>query len=238
MIDVHSHIIPGIDDGARTLEMALEMARQTQAAGVTHLVCTPHIHPGHYDNNIVTIKQGFDALQQAVKENSIELTLSYAGEVRVSEFIPKWLSENKLPFIGRWKGRNVLLLEMPHSHVPAGLDQLLRWLLAANVQPLIPHPERNRDILKMPDKIQWLRNMGCLLQVTAGALTGRFGNNVQELAHLMLQNGQIDLVASDTHDTIRRPNDMGDAWNYVCRHRGNELATRLFKTTPGEIVTT
>ncbi len=236
MIDVHSHIIPGIDDGARDMEMSLAMARQTQQAGVSHLVCTPHIHWGYFDNTQDIIKNGFNQLQQEVRNAGIELSLSYAGEVRVNEMIPVWLKEGKLPFIGKWKERDVLLLEMPHSHVPGGLDQLVRWLINENVQPLIPHPERNRDILKMPDKVQWLRNLGCLLQVTAGAFTGSFGQHVESLAFSMLDNNQIDLVASDTHDTKRRPNEMAEARDLVRQHAGEDIAHRLFKDTPGKII--
>ncbi|QJR80197.1 histidinol-phosphatase [Alteromonas pelagimontana] len=236
MIDVHSHIIPGIDDGARTMDMALAMARQTVDAGVTHLVCTPHIHWGHYDNTIDTIKAGFLGLREEIIKNGIELNISFAGEVRVSELIPGWMAEKQLPFLGQHNGKSVLLLEMPHSHIPAGFDNLLRWLQASKVQPLIPHPERNRDILKRPEKIQWLRNQGCLLQVTAGALTGRFGEQVRDVSLEMLANRQIDLVASDTHDTERRPNDMGQAYVLVSEQVDQEYADKLFKLTPGKIV--
>ncbi|NMH60506.1 CpsB/CapC family capsule biosynthesis tyrosine phosphatase [Alteromonas ponticola] len=236
MIDIHSHIIPGIDDGARSMEMALSMARQTEQAGVTHLVCTPHIHWGYFDNSVETIRHGFEQLQGEVEKAGIPLGLSFAGEVRINEMVPIWLKDAQLPFLGKWKGRNVLLLEMPHSHVPGGLDQLVRWLLSENVQPLIPHPERNRDILKAPEKIQWLRNLGCMLQVTAGAFTGTFGHNVESLAFTMLANNQIDLVASDTHDTQRRPNEMGGARQLVKQHSGEEIAQRLFNDTPAGIV--
>ena len=236
MIDVHSHIIPGIDDGARTMEMALDMARQAVEAGVTHLVCTPHIHWGTFDNTQENIEAGFQELKVAVAEQGIPLSLSWAGEVRVNEMVPVWFKQSKLPYLGTHKGKQVLLLEMPHSNMPAGLDQLFRWLHNEGVQPLIPHPERNRDVWKRPEKIQWLRNQGCLLQVTAGAFIGRFGEHVEELAMNMLQENQIDMVASDMHDTKRRPNDMGAAYKVVCEHASEDVANRLFKTNPAAIV--
>lgn len=236
MIDVHSHIIPGIDDGARDMEMALAMAQQTMDAGVTHLVCTPHMHWGTFDNTKDTIQAGYTALVAAIDQAGIDLTLSWAGEVRVNEMVPVWFKQDKLPYLGMKDGKRVLLLEMPHSNMPAGLDQLFRWLLNAGVRPLIPHPERNRDIWKQPQKIQWLRNQGCLLQVTAGAFTGRFGEHVQELALSMLEHNQIDLVASDTHDTKRRPNEMGEAFEVVAREHSEARAQQLFVTTPGEII--
>lgn len=237
MIDVHSHIIPGIDDGSRSVEMSLTMAKQSVDAGVKHVVCTPHIHWGVFDNTRAEIASGFEALREAVERERIPLTLSWAGEVRIKEIIPQWLANDELPFIGKWKGKPVLLLEMPHSHVPAGLDQLLRWLQSSGVQPLLPHPERNRDVLKMPDKIQWLRNLGCLLQVTAGAITGRFGENVQSLSEQMLEADQVDVVASDMHDDVKRPNDMGEAFEAVKEMISEERAEKLFTLTPGKIVT-
>lgn len=236
MIDVHSHIIPGIDDGARTMEMALEMATQTVEAGVTHLICTPHIHWGTFDNDQEIIEAGFNSLQQAVEENGIPLSLSWAGEVRVNEMVPVWFRQSKLPFLGNHGGKQVLLLEMPHSNMPAGLDQLFRWLHNEGVQPLIPHPERNRDIWKRPEKIQWLRNQGCLLQVTAGAFIGRFGEHVEKIAFDMLKDNQIDMIASDMHDTKRRPNDMGAAYQVVCERASADTADKLFRVTPGTIV--
>lgn len=235
MIDVHSHIIPGIDDGARDMEMALDMARQTAAAGVTHLVCTPHMHWGTFDNSIEMIEQGYRDLVAAVQAEGISLELLWAGEIRINEMVPAWFKQDKLPYLGQYKGKKVMLLEMPHSNMPAGLDQLFRWLLSAGVQPLVPHPERNRDIWKRPEKIQWLRNQGCLLQVTAGAFIGRFGDHVQEIAESMLNNNQIDIVASDTHDTKRRPNDMGEAFEVVSKLAGADKAEQLFRTTPGII---
>ena len=107
MIDVHSHIIPGIDDGARTMEMALDMARQSADCGVTHLVCTPHMHWGTFDNTAEIIEQGFVQLQQAVNEPKIDLSLSWAGEIRINEMVPAWFKQNKLPYLGQKNGKNV-----------------------------------------------------------------------------------------------------------------------------------
>ncbi|WP_018982692.1 tyrosine-protein phosphatase [Salinimonas chungwhensis] len=236
MIDVHSHIIPGIDDGARTMEMALDMARQTVDSGVTHLVCTPHMHWGTFDNTKAIIREGYAALLESINAAGIPLTLSWAGEIRINEMVPVWFKDDKLPFLGQINNQQVLLLEMPHSNMPAGLDQLFRWFRNAGVQPLIPHPERNRDIWKQPEKIQWLRNQGCMLQVTAGAFTGRFGDHVQKIAEEMLIKNQIDVVASDTHDTLRRPNEMGAAFERVSVLHSAQRAKQLFVQTPAEIV--
>jgi len=235
LIDIHSHILPGIDDGARSLDIAIEMAQQAVDCGVSHMVCTPHIHKGYFDNSPSTIKPVFDEFVKAVKAAGIPLTLSYAAEVRVNELIPAWFKQGELPFIGELSDKKILLLEMPHSHVPQGLETLVKWLLRNNVQPLIAHPERNRELLAEPTKFSWLQRQGCLFQVTAGALTGRFGDNVAQFALSLMQRKAFHVVASDTHDLVRRPNDMRDAFDVVAGF-DRVFAQDVFINKPGEII--
>lgn len=236
MIDLHSHILPGIDDGARNTEMSLAMAKQAVDAGISYMMCTPHMHWGTFDNDGTIIESVFNQLRRDISAAGIPLTLGWAAEVRLNEMVPVWYKTQQIPFLGKWKGKNVLLLELPHSHIPAGADQLIKWLIANGVQPLIPHPERNRDVWERPEKIRWLRNLGCMFQVTAGALTGRFGEVVQDISLGMLDDDLIDLVASDTHDIKRRPNDMRDAFEIVSQQSKEEKARKLFMETPGIIV--
>ena len=236
MIDLHSHILPGIDDGARDTDMSLAMAQQAVDAGISFMMCTPHMHWGTFDNDIEIIEPVFKQLRRDISAAGIPLTLGWAAEVRLNEMVPVWYKTQKIPFLGTLNGKKILLLELPHSHIPAGADQLIKWLIANGVQPLIPHPERNRDVWERPEKIRWLRNLGCLFQVTAGALTGRFGEVVQDISLSMLDDDFIDLVASDTHDTKRRPNDMKEAFELVCRQADEQQAQRLFVETPGMIV--
>ena len=99
MIDLHSHILPGIDDGARTMAMSIDMAKQTLECGVTHLVCTPHIHPGFFDNTPAIIENAYNELVLALEQENIPLTLSYAAELRVSEHIPIWIKQNAVPLM-------------------------------------------------------------------------------------------------------------------------------------------
>jgi protein-tyrosine phosphatase len=236
MIDVHSHILPDIDDGARSIDMALAMAQQAVDIGVTHMVCTPHLHWGTFNNTKELIQPVFDAFQNELLTSNIPLSISWAAEVRLNELVPIWAKKGQLPFLGKLDEKDVVLLELPHSHIPAGTEQLVKWLLANNIQPLIPHPERNRDIWERPEKIKWLRNLGCKFQVTAGAITGRFGEHVQDIALSMLELGLVDLVASDTHDTRRRPNDMKEAFEMVRTLHSEKVSTALFLTTPAKIL--
>lgn len=236
MIDLHSHILPDIDDGARSIDMSLDMAHQAVEAGVSHMVCTPHMHWGTFDNDMQNIAQTFKHFCNCIAKENIPITFSWAAEVRLNEMVPVWHKKRQLPFLGTFANKNVLLLELPHSHIPAGTEQLVKWLLANNVQPLIPHPERNRDIWERPEKVMWLKNIGCLFQVTAGALIGRFGELVQDISITMLNDQLIHVVASDTHDTKRRPNDMQDAYNFVCSLKAEDTADALFVRNPKAII--
>ncbi|ABG39600.1 PHP-like protein [Paraglaciecola sp. T6c] len=232
MIDLHSHILPGIDDGAPDLAASLAMAEQSVAVGVTHMVCTPHIHQSYFDNDMATISKTYQALVAHLQQAGCPLKLSFGAEIRITPDIMIWHKQGQIPFIGKWEDKDAMLLELPHSHIPPGTDNLLRWLIKHQIQPIIAHPERNRDIIASPDKVIALKRTGCLFQATAGAFTGRFSKPVKDTVELLLARDFISYVASDTHSINRRPNDMADAFIAVTALKGNEYAERLFRTTP------
>lgn len=205
MIDLHCHLLPGIDDGARDLAEALRLAQMAVADGITHCVATPHIHPGRYPNTLATIGEAFDGLKKALAAESIPLQLGMAAEIRLSEDILAMVTEQQVPFLGDWDGEKVLLLELPHSHIPPGVEQLIRWLQKRNIRPMIAHPERNKDILRDLDKVTPLARLGCLFQVTAGAVAGHFGEGAMQRAHELLQRDLVTILATDAHHEERRP---------------------------------
>lgn len=236
MIDLHSHILPGIDDGANSIEDTVALARQSVEAGVTHMVCTPHIHQGIFENNRQSIQRAFEQAVEAIQHAQLPLKLSYAAEVRLTVDIINWVNQDLVLYIGAYRQKRVLLLELPHSHIPAGTDTLVKWLLQHGVQPVIPHPERNREIISDYPKALWLRNIGCMFQMTAGAITGRFRKEAQETAWKMLKDNLIAYVASDLHSLERRPNDMGQAYQEIASRFGSGRAQTLFVKMP-EILT-
>lgn len=235
MIDLHSHILPGIDDGAKTLEDAVAMAKHSFEFGVTHMVCTPHIHQGVFDNNLATITSAFEQLVLALKEQQVPLKLAFSCEVRVTPDILPWVNAKSLPFIGEWEGKQALLLELPHSHIPPGVENLVRWLFKNNIQTIIPHPERNRDIITDYNKIHMLKRIGCLFQVTAGAFIGRFNEKVQLVAERLLADDLITYVASDMHNLHRRPNDMLACKQAIMQIADSDTANALVYDVPSTI---
>ena len=163
MIDLHNHLLPGIDDGAPDLDTALQLARLAVADGITHLVCTPHIHPGRYENTPATIGQALLEFQQGLREHAIPLQVAAAAEVRFGMELMIGVKTNTIPYVGQWQGKNVLLLEFPHGEVPFGAEKLTGWLLQNNVIPMIAHPERNKGLMREPAKLKPFIEQGCLL---------------------------------------------------------------------------
>ena len=231
MIDLHSHILPSIDDGARTLDDTLLIAEDSVRAGITHMLCTPHIHLGIFDNNKESIENSFQLALTEIHKANIPLKLGIGAEVRICPEVITLIQQNSLPYVGKWRNKNALLLELPHSHIPPGTEQLILWL-KKYVQPIVPHPERNRDILANYSKGKWLKQLGCIFQVTAGAFIGRFGDTVMDTVWRMQQDNLIAYVASDTHNVKKRPNDMREAYEEVKIRTNNSVANAYFKKMP------
>lgn len=245
MIDLHCHLLPAIDDGATTVAQALELARAAVADGITHQVATPHIHIGRYANDIHTIESAFAALQRELEQHAIPLQLGWAAEVRLSDDLPALLESNRLPFLGEWGGDRVLLLELPHSHIPPGIDRLIAWMLGKGVRPMIAHPERNRAVLRNFSAVLPLVRQGCLMQVTAGAVAGHFGAGAATRARELLQEGMVTILATDAHHLERRPPRLSEgrraaeaivgesrAWDLVLHYPGL-IAAAQFSRVPG-----
>lgn len=235
MIDLHSHLLPGIDDGAPDMDAALALARMAQESGTTHLMCTPHIHAGRYDNTPATIHAAKEALQAALRLAQIEVQIAAAAEVRFDMEIMVGVKEERIPFLGEWQGRQVLLLEFPHSEIPFGAERLTQWLLQQGVVPMIAHPERNKGIMRSPARLQPFIQQGCLLQVTAGALTGRFGAAAQAVAEGLLKEGLVTILASDAHNAQHRPPLLSEGRDRAAQLVGAARAEALVRHTPWQI---
>jgi len=214
------------------------MAEQALACGVTHIVCTPHIHQGYFENTQNKIVAATKAFSEYLVAQGCQLKVASAAELRICPEIMSWYSNNTLPYLGTWRSKNVILLELPHSHVPAGTDNLIRWLLNKNVQPLIAHPERNRDILADYRKFEMLKRCGCLFQLTAGSVIGRFSAPIQTLALKLLNEKAICVIASDSHNLDRRPNDMGRCRDFLLEQFDSEYVTTLLETNPTKMTQT
>lgn len=235
MIDLHCHLLPGIDDGARDLDQSLVLARAAVADGITHVVATPHIHPGRFPNTLATITKAYRTLQAALEAQGIPLELAMAAEIRLSEEILNMVMLKQVPFLGEWDGDRVLLLELPHSHIPPGTEQLIRWLTRQSIRPMIAHPERNKDVIRDFNKVLPLVREGCLLQVTSGAVTGQFGEPAQLRAQELLARDLVTVLATDAHHEVRRPPMLNAGREAAAQIVGEEKSWQLVRDNPGKI---
>ena len=236
MIDLHCHYLPGIDDGAATLEEALGLARAAAANGIAHAVMTPHIHAGVFENRRSEIERHLEAFRLALRKAGVPLSISLGGEVRIGHELIELMEQDEIPYLGTLGGDRIMLLELPHGNVPVGADRLVAWLRARGVRPMIAHPERNKDVMRSLDKIRPFIKAGCLLQVTAGSITGRFGPQAQQRAHEMLKQDLVFAVATDAHNLEHRPPELAEAHEAVSVLLNADEADLLTRLNPGRVV--
>lgn len=236
MIDLHCHLLPGIDDGPEDLATALRLARHAVAAGIRTSVVTPHMHPGRYANRAANIRAAASNFQQSLDAEGIALKILCSAEVRLDHEILSWVGEEQIPYLGHWQGERVMLLEFPHSHVPVGADKLVAWLLKQGIRPMIAHPERNKDILRSIDKLLPFVRLGCLLQVTAGAVAGSFGEQALARAVDLLSRGWVTVLASDAHNMEARPPELEPGRVAAAKIVGEEESWKLVRDRPAEII--
>ncbi|WP_158967140.1 tyrosine-protein phosphatase [Paraglaciecola sp. L3A3] len=237
MIDIHSHILPGVDDGARTLDEALDMLRMSVDTGVTVQVLTPHIHFGRFENQRADLQQRFTIFQEQVDEANIKIGLQLGSEVRISSEIMQLVAQDAIPTLGVYNGKKTFLLEFPRIEVPVGYENLVKWLINKNYLPIIVHPERNQTFVRKPQKLEVLTNMGCPLQITASSLTGQFGEEAQQNAEQLLQQGAVSAIASDCHNLKGRKPNLNEGVAAAQALIGASLVSRLTMDIPEQLVT-
>lgn len=233
MIDLHSHILPGIDDGARTLDMSLEMARIAVADGIHTMACTPHIYPGLYMNDAQGIALARDRLQAEFDAAGIALRLVCGADVHL---VPGLLEGLRLGRVPTLHGSRYVLLEPSHHVMPPGFEQAVFGLVAAGYLPVITHPERLVWIEDHYDVFLRLIRQGAWMQVTAGALTGMFGPRAKYWGEKFLGEGHTHLLATDAHSNGRRVPRLSEARAVAERLLGTAEAQRLVLERPQAIL--
>lgn len=235
MIDIHSHLLPGIDDGARTMDESVAIARACVDDGIAHLVLTPHIYPGLYDNDLSGIAAAFDGFRRAIDEAGIPLAVSFGAEVRLSPEVMPLIEDGRIPFLGECEGYRTMLLEFPDGQIPIGAKGFVGWLLTMRIRPVIVHPERNKAVMENPEKLRCFVESGCRVQVTAGSLIGSFGSRAQATAEDLLDRGWVDAIASDSHNLRSRGPMMRKARNALLHRYDRATALRLTQWGPAAL---
>lgn len=236
MIDIHCHLLPGIDDGPSTPEAALALAQALVDDGITQVVCTPHVFPGRFDNRRSSIAEDFTRFSDLLQQSGLQLELLWAGEVRLTPEILELLPRHELPFLGQCSAGKNMLLEMPDGQIPLGAEQFVRRLMASGIRPVIVHPERNRMVMDHPERMLSLVDEGCGLQLTAGSLVGDFGRRAQSAARELLDQGWVQAIASDAHNLGGRKPRMRAAAAWLAEHYGQDVVEQLTVSGPARLI--
>ncbi len=233
MIDLHCHILPGIDDGAPDLEASLAMARTACSDGIEVVACTPHAYPGLYDNDAARIRKAVKQLQQALDEVDVPLMLTHGADIHLMPDVLHGLREGRLPTLA---DSRYLLVE-PSHHVPTPHFEDQVWnILASGFVPIITHPERLAWIDRHYEVFVRLAQRGVWMQITAGSLTGAFGRRARRWAERMLDDGIVHLLASDGHGVERRPVVLSEGREAAARRVGLTEAWRLVNERPRQVL--
>jgi protein-tyrosine phosphatase len=228
MIDIHSHLLYGVDDGSKNVTACMEMARQALACGMTHLILTPHHLHGQYLNPKQQILQQINDLQIEFHQQELPLTLLPGQEVTLtSEFLDEMQADRLLTL----NHSRYMLVELPHDHIPKPTEDVFYELSIRGIIPIITHPERNQAIMANPERLGRLISYGALSQLTASSLTDVSQAKLQKLAMHLCKQRWVHCIASDAHDSVRRPYGLLEAYQLIESTFGSEMKQYFIENT-------
>jgi protein-tyrosine phosphatase len=230
MVDIHHHLLFGIDDGSKTLENSVAMVTMAAADGVTHIVATPHAneqYPYDRERNEGLLQQIRDALPGDVAA-TMTLGLGCDFHVNFENTQAARTDKNRYTI----NQHEYLLIELPDIGLPASMPEILYDMRVHGMTPILTHPERNATLQRTPEKLRDWMKTDLLVQVTAGSVTGTFGPKSQEMAWSLLEKHWVHFIASDAHNLERRPPVLSNAYEAIAKRMGEETARRLCMTNP------
>lgn len=235
MIDIHCHILPGIDDGSPSLDQSLQMGRIAQEEGITKIVATPHVYRSKYlHGGFETIREKAAQLNQAFQENQISVEIFTGAEVYVTHKILQQVRENREDLT--LNHTSYMFLEFPTEHVFSRIKNLLFQIMSEEITPIIAHPERNRVFSKRPFILYELLQMGALAQANAGSFLGLYGRSAERAAFYLLKMKMIHFLASDGHNPHTSAPRFSEALEQVSPIIGEREALALVKDNPKAVV--
>jgi protein-tyrosine phosphatase len=229
MIDIHHHLLWGMDDGASNVEMSVAMAMIAAADGITHIACSPHAN-GSYLYEPQVINEKIMELQRLLDRDNVAIKLGHACDFHMSyENIQEAKAD---PAKFSINGLGYLLVEIPDYGLPRGLTDVFYQLQLMGLTPILTHPERNPTLQADQSRLmEWLRG-GVLIQVTAGSVMGRMGRHASRMAHDLLEDRWVHFLATDAHNTTSRPPKMKEAFELVAQKYGPDYAHLLCVSNP------
>ncbi|MBT2678812.1 tyrosine protein phosphatase [Bacillus sp. ISL-35] len=220
MIDIHCHILPGIDDGARGLDDTLDMAREAVNEGIHTIIATPHHKNNKYDNPQGIILQKVEQVNKALSNEGIDLKILPGQEVRIYGEVIGDLDKEEILTLNHTQ---YLFVEFPSNHVPRYAETLLFDLQLKGIIPIIVHPERNQEIIERPEVLYNLVKKGALSQVTASSVSGHFGKKIRNFSFQLIEANLTHFIASDAHNVSSRGFKMAETMDVIESKYGIDL---------------
>ena len=225
LIDLHCHMLPGVDDGAKDLPMALNMARAAVNQGISHILLTPHHMDGDYTNHKKDVLVRVEKFQQAIDDAGIPLIVFPGQEVHLTGELLEAIDNDDILYMD--EDGHYLLLELPRSGIPEYTKDMVFELLARGITPVLAHPERNHGFQKHPDKLYDFVEMGCLTQLTSSSYLGIFDKDVEKLTSQIIDANLGFAFSSDAHNFKGRRFVMHEAFEKLEKKKGKDLTMRF-----------
>jgi len=232
MIDLHAHILPGLDDGPQDWETAVEMCRIAGRDGIRKLTATPHVKEGVYSSTPAVIADAVAELNRRIA-GVVDLQVMTGGDVHFSSDLVTRIKAGEIPMIN---GKNYLLLELPVNSIPMSFRQTIFELRLAGVHPILTHPERNTAFQGKEDRLREFVEGGAYVQISAMSLMGRFGSPALKSAEALLRAGLCHNIATDAHSTTTRPPILSTAAARAAEIAGERVARMLVADVPAAII--
>lgn len=234
MLDIHAHILPGLDDGPRDWDEAVEMCTFARKDGIETIVASPHTLNGVYDNPPKKVLEQVERLKHLLRQNCINLEVLPGSEVHVCpDCVDRILNKEVLTINNSGE---YVLLELPFEVISPGIENLIFDLLVKGIKPVLAHPERNREVSRKPGSLLSLVEKGALVQITGSSLVGGFGRTVRDCARILLESNMVHVIASDAHSANGRPPVLSEAREQCAELIGEERASQLTVEFPRNII--
>lgn len=232
-IDIHSHILPQIDDGAKNIDMSIKMLRIAQEGGIQSIILTPHNKPMHHNAGPEKIRSLTDELQEAADRAGIKIRLYTGNEIYYRSDILEILEERKASTMA---GSEYVLLEFgpmdDFDYIRNGIFQVL----SGGYRPILAHAERYGSVASSVERVREIVKMGCYIQLNAGSIMGQYGFGTKKFTRQILKQGLAHFVATDAHDDIKRKPCLSDCAKYVGKKLGEDYANQIFNENPQKIL--
>lgn len=234
MIDIHNHMLPGLDDGPKDWEESLAMARMAVEDGIREVVCTPHWQSGVYANTRSVIQERLESFQKKLGEHEIPLEVHPGSELHIDVALLEKINKGELCTLN--DSGHYAMIELPKEILPQKMEDFFWSFLNEKITPVLAHTEKYLFLLQEPSILyDWIR-MGILTQITASSLVGRYGPEWERFALKLLEHGMVHMIATDAHGRkIRRPK-MDSARKVAEQVLGKDMALELVRGTPKRIL--